>query len=386
MPQEGSRPSLFRVRRHTRPLAELWPLWKDRAAAGTHPFQFTLSDVVERVVTSLGSYDRDAWAEAFSAAAAPYRTAAEDAEQAGDIATAQRNYLRAYGCYRLARYPTTNSGAKFAAHRQSQDMLLRASRYFTVPIERVEIPFRGRAGEGDRVVGYLRIPGSDRRLPILIVSGGIDTFKEDIPRDGVLDRGIATLALDIPGVGDAPLAGSTNAERMFDAVLDWIGRQPRLDAERVGYWGASTGGYWAVKVAHTHRDRLACVVSHGGCVHHAFEPAWIEAAQWGEYPFELAETLAYAFGYNPSTIGWNTPRSSRCCGRASWINLAPRHCWSTACTTRCSRSATAICYSSMERRNPPASSMPHTWATPVTPTPRSSTGLPVACISRRKPA
>jgi esterase FrsA len=273
-------------------------LWKDRAAAGTHPFQFTLNHDVERVVTGLRSYDRDAWAEAFSAAAAPYRTAAEDAEQAGDAAAAQRNYLRAYGYYRLARYPTTNSEAKLAAYRQSQDMLLRASRYFTIPIERVEIPFRGRAGEGDRIVGYLRVPESDRRLPILIISGGIDTFKEDIPRDAVLDRRIATLALDIPGVGDAPLAGSTNAERMFDAVLDWIGRQSRLDAERAGYWGASTGGYWAVKVAHTHRGRLACVVSHGGCVHHAFEPDWIETAQWGEYPFELAETLAYAFGHN----------------------------------------------------------------------------------------
>ena len=225
-------------------------MWKDRAAAGAHPFQFTLSPDVERVVTSLRSYDRDSWAEVFSAAAAPYRTAAEDAEQAGDTAAAQRNYLRAYGYYRLARYPTTNSDAKVVAYRQSQDMLLRASRYFTVPIERVEIPFRGRAGEGDRIVGYLRVPESDRRLPILIISGGIDTFKEDIPRDGVLDRRIATLALDIP------------------------------------------------KVAHTHRDRLACVVSHGGCVHHAFEPDWTESAQRGEYPFELAETLAYAFGHN----------------------------------------------------------------------------------------
>jgi esterase FrsA len=273
-------------------------MWKDRAAAGAHPFRFTLNHDVERVVTSLRSYDRDAWAEAFSAAAAPYRADAEDAEQAGDIAAAQLNYLRAYGYYRLARYPTTNSDGKLAAYRQSQDMLLRASRYFSIPIERVEIPFDGRAGEGARVVAYLRIPDCDPRLPTLIISGGIDTFKEDIPRDGVLDRGIATLAVDIPGVGDAPLAGSPDAERMFDAVLAWIGRQPRLDAERVGYWGASTGGYWAVKVAHSHRDRLACVVSHGGCVHHAFEPDWIEAAQWGEYPFELAETLAYAFGHN----------------------------------------------------------------------------------------
>jgi esterase FrsA len=273
-------------------------LWKDRAAAGAHPFRFTLPEDIERVVTSVRSYDRDAWAAAFGAAAAPYRAEAENAEEIGDTVAAQRNYLRAYGYYRLARYPTTNSDAKRAAYRQSQDMLLQASRYFTIPIERAEIPFRGRAGEGDRIVAYLRAPKSDRRLPILIVSGGIDTFKEDTARDGVLDRGIATLALDIPGVGDAPLAGSPDAERMFDAVLDWIGRQPRFDADRVGYWGASTGGYWAVKVAHTHRDRLACAVSHGGCVHRAFEPDWIESAQWGEYPFELAETLAYAFGHN----------------------------------------------------------------------------------------
>jgi esterase FrsA len=273
-------------------------LWKGRAAVGAHPFQFTAHQDVERVITSLRSYDRDAWAAAFSAVAAPYRADAEAAEQGGDTAAASRNYLRAYGYYRLARYPTTNSEAKLAAYRQSQEMLLRASRYFTIPIQRVEIPFRGRAGEGDRVVAYLRSPDSDERLPILIVSGGIDTFKEDIPRDGVLDRGIAILALDIPGVGDAPLPGSPDAERMFDAVLDWIGHQPRFDPARVGYWGASTGGYWAVKIAHAQRDRLACAVSHGGCVHHAFEPDWIEAAQWGEYPFELAETLAYAFGHN----------------------------------------------------------------------------------------
>jgi hypothetical protein len=56
------------------------------------------------------------------------------------------------------------------------------------------------------------------------------------------------------------------------------------------------GGYWAVKIAHTHRDRLACVVSQGGCVHRAFEPGWIEKAQWVDYPFELAETLGHAFG------------------------------------------------------------------------------------------
>jgi hypothetical protein len=36
---------------------------------GAHPFQFTLPHDVERIVTGLRSYDRDAWAAAFSAAA-----------------------------------------------------------------------------------------------------------------------------------------------------------------------------------------------------------------------------------------------------------------------------------------------------------------------------
>ena len=33
-----------------------------------------------------------------------------------------------------------------------------------------------------------------------------------------------------------------------------------------------------------------------GPAHHAFQPEWIAQAQLGEYPFELAETLAAAFG------------------------------------------------------------------------------------------
>ena len=47
---------------------------------------------------------------------------------------------------------------------------------------------------------------------------------------------------------------------------------------------------------YTHRDILKAVVNHGGPVHYAFQPEWIEESQFGEYPFELAETLAFAFG------------------------------------------------------------------------------------------
>jgi esterase FrsA len=277
-------------------VTELWPLWRTRATTGLYPFQYTLASDVHSVLTGLHSYDRDAWAAAFSAVAEQYEGRAEQAEQIGDTSAAHDNFLRAYGCYRMARYPTTNSAGKKSAYRKSQDMLLHASRYFDIPIERVEIPFVGCPEEGDRIIAHLRVPKGTDRLPVLLVSGGIDTFKEDMHTDQLLARGIATLAIDIPGVGDAPLAGSEGAERMFTPLLEWIAARPELDSRRVGYWGGSTGGYWAAKIAHTHRDSLACVVSQGGCIHRGFDADWIEQAQSGEYPFELAETLAYAFG------------------------------------------------------------------------------------------
>ena len=46
----------------------------------------------------------------------------------------------------------------------------------------------------------------------------------------------------MPGVADAPLAGSEDAERLWDALFDWIASRPDLDAERIAVLGGSTGG------------------------------------------------------------------------------------------------------------------------------------------------
>jgi esterase FrsA len=131
---------------------------------------------------------------------------------------------------------------------------------------------------------------------VVVHWGGIDSFKEERRAEAYLNAGLASLAVDMPGVGDAPLDGSPDAERLWDAIFDWIGTRPDLDADRVALHGASTGGYWAAKLAHTHKDRMRAVVDHGGPAHHAFQADWIARAQVGEYPFELAETLAAAFG------------------------------------------------------------------------------------------
>ena len=63
----------------------------------------------------------------------------------------------------LARYPTINSDGKKAAYRKSQEMLLKASRYFEVPMTEVEIPFNGRRGEESR---YLPTCVSRRQVEV----------------------------------------------------------------------------------------------------------------------------------------------------------------------------------------------------------------------------
>jgi pimeloyl-ACP methyl ester carboxylesterase len=295
---------------YVRSLNELWEMWKPRVKNKVYPFTYAVYEDVERVMTSLTSYDRDKWAAAFSAVAEPYEEKAAQAEKAGDKQTAKENYLRAYQYYKMARYPTINSVGKKEAYRKSQEMLLKASSYFDIPIERVEIPFKGKPGEGNKIPAYLRLPrkGSGP-YPLLLTWGGIDGFKEDQLHDSALERGLATLAIDGPGVGDSPLKGSEDAERLFGAVLDWVAMQKNLDSRRVAVWGYSTGGYWAVKVAYVYKDKIACAVSQGGPVHYAFELDWIQKQERGEYPFEFFETIAFAFGLP---------------GYDEWVEYAPR--------------------------------------------------------------
>lgn len=298
------------ITRYIRPYAEAKENILGRVSRGT--FEFTDLGVVAAALDRLDTLDHDTWARVFMDVARPYEERAEAAEARGDVDAAREAYLRAYAYYRMGRYPTTNSLGKRTSYLRSVACYLKAARWFDPPLARVEIPFQGRPGEGDRIIGYLRRPKNQTRpCPILVAWGGIDGYKEDRRAEAYLERGIAVLALDNAGVGQAPLKGGADADRYWDTVLDWAVAQPDVDRSRIAIMGNSTGGYWAAKLAHTRRDRIRCAVDHGGCTHYAFTPEWIDKAQHGEYAYELAETLAYAF--ISDTAGFD-----------DWVEFAPR--------------------------------------------------------------
>jgi esterase FrsA len=284
------------IKRYVRPYEDAKANMLDRARRGT--FDFAEYDEIAAVLDRLTSLDHETWAAAFMETAQPHEQRAREAEGRGDEAAAEREYLRAYAYYRLGRYPTTNSPRRRESYEKSAACYVKAGSYLDPPLERVEIPFTGRPGEGDKIIAYWRRPKAPGRVPVLVSWGGIDGYKEDRRAGPYLQRGIAMLALDNAGVGHSPIRGADEAERLFDAVFDWVQARGDVDPDRMGISGASTGGYWAAKLAHTRRDRIRCAVNHGGCAHYAFTPEWIEKAQDGEYAYELAETLAYAF-YGP---------------------------------------------------------------------------------------
>lgn len=136
---------------------------------------------------------------------------------------------------------------------------------------------------------------------------GLDAYRTDhTPRTREhVERGYATLSFEIPGTGDCPAAPNdpTSPDRLMSSVLHWVDTSRDaygLDQNKVAARGVSTGGYYAFRLAHTHADRVCPVVAQGGGSHHMFDADWIRAQNRMEYPYALAEALAYKFGYRAS--------------------------------------------------------------------------------------
>ena len=75
-------------------------------------------------------------------------------------------------------------------------------------------------------------------------------------------------------------------DRLWMSLLDWLDGQDILDREKRVVHSLSTGGYYGMRVTHTHGERLAGAVSQGGWCHRIFEREWLDAVDHLDYAFE----------------------------------------------------------------------------------------------------
>jgi 2,6-dihydroxypseudooxynicotine hydrolase len=203
------------------------------------------------------------WCAAWSARAAVHEALAEAALAEGSRRSAGEHLTTAAVCHHFGKFLFVEDRAQMrAAHVRAVACRDAALPMLDPPGERVAIPFGGRT-----LFGVLRRPRDASRPPVVAMAMGLDSAKEEMHSNEqvFLDRGLATLAFDGPGQGEAEydLPIRPDYEAPVAAVLDWIETRPDLDARRVGLWGVSLGGYYAARACAFEPRLRACVTLTG---------------------------------------------------------------------------------------------------------------------------
>jgi len=191
-------------------------------------------------------------------------------EEAGREALARKQLLsagehlqRAGVYYHFAKFLFVHDMAQMrAAHMKAVACRTLALPHLRPAGERVEMPY-----QGGSLAGILRKPEGVERAAVVVMAMGLDSAKEetDAYEQPFLARGMATLAFDGPGQGEAEydFAIRGDYEVAIAAVIDFVERRHDLDAARIGLWGVSLGGYYAPRAAAFEKRASACMALGG---------------------------------------------------------------------------------------------------------------------------
>ena len=214
------------------------------------------------------------WCAAWTVKGDVHRALARTSLAEGHTLSAGEHLTTAAVCYHFGKFLFVHDPETMrAAHVLAVDCRTRALPHLDPPGERVMIPW-----EGHTLYGNLRRPNGIARPPVVVMAMGLDSTKEEMHTNEAvfLARGMATLAFDGPGQGEAEyeLPILPEYERPVAAVLDFLESRNDVDPERVAIWGVSLGGYYAPRAAAFDRRLKACVSLTG--------------------PFDFAEAFALA--------------------------------------------------------------------------------------------
>jgi 2,6-dihydroxypseudooxynicotine hydrolase len=211
----------------------------------------------DEVTASITRWDE--WCGAWSARAAVHESLGRQALADGFRLSAGEHLTRAAILYHFGKFMFVHDLEQMKrAHRKVIECRQDALPHLPFPGERVEMPYQGR-----RLAGILRRPAGTGRHPVVVMIVGLDSTKEelDVYENIFLARGMATLAFDGPGQGEAeydiPIRG--DYEVAVKAVVDYIETRADLDAGRVGLWGVSLGGYYSARAAAFEKRIRACI-------------------------------------------------------------------------------------------------------------------------------
>lgn len=203
------------------------------------------------------------WCREWGITATEHERHAEEAERKGRRLTAAQAWIRAGLCWHFGKFVFMEDleQLRHASDRAAADYG-RGAWALEPPAERVLIPY-----DGIELPALLRKPAGVDRAPVVLMIPGLDSVKEELQStaDYFLRRGMATLAIDGPGQGETEFVRNIEPayEKPAGAAIDWLEKRPDVDASRLGLYGVSLGGYYAVRVA-AHEPRLRATIELAG--------------------------------------------------------------------------------------------------------------------------
>ncbi|HZR69257.1 MAG TPA: alpha/beta fold hydrolase, partial [Burkholderiales bacterium] len=234
--------------------------WAPRFVANGVP----LSDF-EQVTAACGRWED--WCRLWSERASIHEKMGDEAAAKGKKLSAAGHWTRAAVCYHFGKFLFVIDPEQMKrAHAKAVECRNKALPFLEPPGERVAIPY-----EGKKLYGNLRKPASSSRSvakpPVVVMCMGLDSAKEEMDdyESRFLARGLATLAFDGPGQGEAEydFAICPEYEKPAKAVVDFVETRSDLDKNRIGVWGVSLGGYYAPRAAAFEKRFKACVALSG---------------------------------------------------------------------------------------------------------------------------
>ena len=205
----------------------------------------------------------DDWCREWGRTGQYYERLAEEADEAGKKLTAGEAWRRAALCWHWGKFVFVDDlDQQRAAHDRTVACFRRGAATLSPPAEPVRIPY-----ENTTLAAYLRVPASQTKPPVVIMMPGLDSVKEELQATAeyMLARGLAVIAIDGPGQGEAEyeLPIEPAYERVATAVADYLEGRDDIDPARMGGFGVSLGGYYAARAA-AYEPRIKAAVALAG--------------------------------------------------------------------------------------------------------------------------
>ena len=229
-------------------------------------------DIANRKVVEAAKNGPDAGTKAFFDAyclmAENLATLAAEDEDRGRLRSASRKYARAVAYYiSCERMQDRHYEPRKQAYRRMLELRDKMIGTGSLNCEVVRFNY-----ERSVLTGlFVRAQETKSPSPCMIHCNGLDSIKEMLylceTAQELSSRGVASLLIDQPGVGEAlrlqGLHAVHDSERWAGAAIDYLETRTEVHPRKIGILGASLGGYYAPRAA-AFEPRIALCVSWGG--------------------------------------------------------------------------------------------------------------------------